>query len=399
MANKRVTLVLRAKTDKGWRRLPVVIGNNGRLRPGCGLVSGEPIHFKDHVYELRRYEGSKMLYSPATPDGNSAADAFAAWKREQRAQEARVGAEAAGVRVVPQAAQSRSLKDDVGRFLQRTKDAGHMEAAQTYGVALDEFMAAVNIDRADQIDPDVMLRFHAALRRKRNGDRTIANKHAAVKAFILWRKLDKNVLGRAPRYEKKVPKAYGRDVISTLMATAKSELMGVTIDVLRMAGLREQEAIYLQWSDIDFHRSILKVRSKPELDFMVKDKEERDVPMPKELVKTLKAWRKKYPRSTWVLGTQGDKPQLHMLRALKRLAKRAGLNCGSCPGCQSKHKECREFTLHAFRRSYATALARANVDVHAIRDLLGHSDLQTTLRYLASMKTEDKRAAVNSVKW
>jgi integrase len=245
----------------------------------------------------------------------------------------------------------------------------------------------------------VMLRYHAELRRKGNGDRTVANKHAAVKAFILWLGLDKKVLGRPPRYEKTLPKTYNRDVISSLIAENDDELLGITIDVLRMAGLREQEAVYLQWPDIDFHRGVIKVRSKPEFGFKIKDKEERDVAMPTSLVKRLKAWRRKRPNFTWVLGTSGDKPQLHMLRSLKRLAYRAGLNCGRCKGCQSEHHECREFTLHSFRRSYATTLDQNGVGTRTIMQQLGHADLATTLKYLAASKVAETKKLVDKISW
>ncbi len=67
-------------------------------------------------------------------------------------------------------------------------------------------MEAVKISRADEIQPHVMEQFHVALRRKGNSERTVANKHNAIKAFVLWVGLDKKVVGRAPRYEKKLPK-------------------------------------------------------------------------------------------------------------------------------------------------------------------------------------------------
>jgi integrase len=166
-----------------------------------------------------------------------------------------------------------------------------------------------------------------------------------------------------------------------------------------MVGLREQEAVYLQWPDVDFHRGVIKVRSKPDLGFEIKDKEERDVAMPADLVKRLKAWRRNRPNSTWVLGTAGDKPQLHMLRSLKRLAYRAGLNCGRCKGCQSKHHECREFTLHSFRRSYATTLDQNGVGTRTIMEQLGHADLATTLRYLSSAKVAETKKLVDKIQW
>lgn len=48
----------------------------------------------------------------------------------------------------------------------------------------------------------------------------IANKHAAVKALILSLGIDAKALGKAPKYEKKLPKVYSRDQISSLIAAS-----------------------------------------------------------------------------------------------------------------------------------------------------------------------------------
>jgi integrase len=278
-----------------------------------------------------------------------------------------------------------------------------------YGVALADYMAATQISSTSQITPDLMLRFHAELRRKGNGDRTVANKHAGVKAFILWLGLDaKKTLGRTPRYEKKLPRVYAPDQISSLKGENASdftdprieaETMAVTLDVLRMAGLREQEAVYLQWPDVDLKAGLIKIRSKPKLGFKIKDKEQRDVAIPQELVKVLTAWKKKKPSVRFVLGTENDTPNCKMLRSLKRLARRAGLNCGRCEGCQSEHQECREFTLHAFRRTYATSLAERGVPIRTIMTQLGHSDLETVLRYLGHMETAKTKVLLDKRPW
>ncbi len=89
MPNRKVTLVINAKTDAGWRRLPAIIGNNGKVRPGYGLRGGEPTSFKQYRYELRTYEGNRIVYSPA---GMNAADAFSAQKTQQEKRDATVKA-------------------------------------------------------------------------------------------------------------------------------------------------------------------------------------------------------------------------------------------------------------------------------------------------------------------
>ena len=191
---------------------------------------------------------------------------------------------------------------------------------------------------------------------------------------------------------------YGRDELDTLIASNDDRAFGVVLDVLRMAGLREQEAVHLQWQDVDFKRGMLLVRSKPKMGFTIKDKEERDVPMPDALVDVLKKWKAERPKTELVLGTRGDKPNRKWLRALKRLARRAKLNCGRCDPCKER-QECAHWTLHSFRWSYATRLAQNGVDVRTIMGLMGHSDIQTTLRYLAPMEAKAAQTLVNRVNW
>jgi integrase len=401
MANRRVTLVIYAKTETGWKRFPAVIGKNGRIRPGVG--KGNPDPYETYRYELRRYEGRRMFYTPA---GTDATAAYAMWKRVQDKAAGQVVAERAGLQVV--SGTERPIHAEITRFLQTKKDGGTLEAAQVYGVALDDFLAATKITSTAQITPDLMLRFHAELRRKGNGDRTVHNKHTSVKAFVSWLGLDANkTVGRAPRYEKKVVKVYQPDQISSLKGENDSsdnpqidaEKMAVMLDVLRMAGLRGQEAAFLQWPDINLKAGLIKVRSKPTLGFKIKDKEQRDVAIPQELVKVLTEWKLKKPTVRFVIGTENDKPNRRMLRSIKRLAKRAGLNCGRCEGCLSKHQECREFTLHAFRRTYATSLAERGVPIRTIMQQLGHSDMATVLKYLGHMETAKTKVLLDQRPW
>ena len=55
MSNKAVGLLLVAKTEKGWRRLPVAFGKNGKIRPQYALVDGLPVHFPSSHYTLRHF--------------------------------------------------------------------------------------------------------------------------------------------------------------------------------------------------------------------------------------------------------------------------------------------------------------------------------------------------------
>ena len=45
--------------------------------------------------------------------------------------------------------------------------------------------------------------------------------------------------------------------------------------------MREQEAVYLPWRHVNFERGTVRIRSNSEFGFKVKDKEQRDVPLPR----------------------------------------------------------------------------------------------------------------------
>ncbi|MGD0737744.1 MAG: hypothetical protein ABR976_21635 [Terracidiphilus sp.] len=65
MANKKVILVRLCKTAKGWRRYPAAVGKNGRIKPNFVIVDGQEREFKEGRYQLRTYEGTRMVYKDA----------------------------------------------------------------------------------------------------------------------------------------------------------------------------------------------------------------------------------------------------------------------------------------------------------------------------------------------
>ena len=42
----------------------------------------------------------------------------------------------------------------------------------------------------------------------------------------------------------------------------------------------------------------------------------------------------------------------------------------------------KNYTVHTIRHSFATHLIDNGVDLHTVKELMGHSNLQTTMRYL-----------------
>jgi integrase/recombinase XerD len=79
------------------------------------------------------------------------------------------------------------------------------------------------------------------------------------------------------------------------------------------------------------------------------------------------------------------------------MAKDNGLNCGNCEGCESTLQECQQWQLHKLRRTFATTLLRNGADLATVQKFMGHSDLESTMRYLQAASSTASQNLFNSV--
>ncbi len=136
-----------------------------------------------------------------------------------------------------------------------------------------------------------------------------------------------------------------------------------------LTGFREQEVVNLMWDDIMFHLGTIKVRAKPHLGFYPKRWEDREVPVPQDLIDRLK----KHPHhvtSKFVFPSPPGNRDLHMLDKCKAIAGLAKVNV-------------EKFDLKTFRSTYATRMLRAGFDPRTVQHWMGHKSLETTMRYLS----------------
>jgi integrase len=102
------------------------------------------------------------------------------------------------------------------------------------------------------------------------------------------------------------------------------------IQFLLCTGVREQEAEYATWRDVDFEEKTYSVREKLDMGFTPKDKEEGSIPIPDLLVQLLRARRERCSNSRLIFPRPNGNAEGHFLRVIKELAFKAGLNCGEC---------------------------------------------------------------------
>jgi integrase/recombinase XerD len=129
-------------------------------------------------------------------------------------------------------------------------------------------------------------------------------------------------------------------------------------------GLRISEVVALKASDIDSARMVIRVERG-------KGGKDRYVMLSEILLILLrKYWRDDRPRGgDWVFpGTTGRPLDVGVLQAACRKARNeAGLG--------------KRATFHTLRHCFATHLLEAGTDIRIIQELLGHSQLATTVRY------------------
>ena len=273
-----------------------------------------------------------------------------------------------------------------------------MVAADMNRLVSSEFLRIVKKTYVDEIRREDLFEFHAAIRKRRMSDRTVANKHVRAASFLRFAGVAKEIIPPVPRYDETLPTIYTREQIKDILAAA-DPYMRLVIGLALKCGLRDQEIVHLEWPDIHRPDRVLRVSSKPRYDFRVKDSEERDVPVPDDLMVELERWHAKHPRTRLLLETKKGIPNRKMLRMLKRLAKREGLNCNRCDGCNAALGECQEWTLHKFRRTYCTTLLRSGLDLRTVQAYMGHADLASTMRYLRPASSSEAQSRINAIQW
>lgn len=282
-----------------------------------------------------------------------------------------------------------TLGQVVKRFVERVSDLRKSSTAQTYELRLVQLLRSVSAIHGG--DPpvravsaqDIEQHLRARARSKSNATvgcdyrcaRVLFN-YAAQQGFIEENPMPN--VPRPPRAPKGLPKALKPQEVRKLLATAEdvSPVAYAAVATALYTGLRKSELIYLAWDDVDFDQGVINLSNKPDVGWSIKNYEARSVPMPEELRTILE----QLPRtSRWCFpSAKGGANKNGLHREVAKVFKAAGLS---------------GYSLHNLRHTYATTLVLRGVPIRVVKDLMGHSVIETTMIYSHLADEEKFKAA------
>jgi integrase len=378
--NRQCNVTKRIQTSKGPRYCPVVLSANGRIKPDVVLVGDREERHPEGAYYISWYEGNRLIRLSV---GKDAATATA--RRLQK--EAELNAVNNGVAVLPDGQnENRSVAAAVADFLDETKLTKKPKTLAAYTTALNYFTESCPKLYLEDLERRDLLKFAAFLRDdKEQAPRSCWNKFSNVMSFLKAN----GIRGLAkkndwPRYTEEEPEIYENEELDALFAACDAEER-LWYEFFLMTGMREQEVMYTYWSEINFKASTVRVSHKPDRGWTPKAYKEREIPIPAKLVTSLKAWKAKAAKTCdLVFPTSGCNVKMNFLDDLKAVAERAELNP-------------EDFWLHKFRATFATRCLWAGVDLRTVQQWLGHSDMESTMRYLKPSRSQQVREKVNEI--
>jgi integrase/recombinase XerD len=379
--SKEVNLTKRVQTLKGMRYCPVVLSPNGRVKPDLVLVNGKQERHPEGAYYLEWRENGRRIRLSVGKDPQDAA------ARRQR-KEAELNALNNGVSVLPDNGKDgpRSIARAVAQFLEETELTKKPKTLAAYTTALKYFVESCPKLYLQDIERKDLLKFSAFLRDEKNqAPRSVYNKFENVMTFLKANGI-RGLAGKNdwPRYTEEEPEMYEQAELDKLFKACDAEER-LWYEFFLMTGMREQEVMYAYWSDVNFTASTVRVSHKPDRGWTPKAYKEREIPIPSKLAKSLKAWKAKSDKTcSLVFPTSGCNPKLDFLDCLKAVAERAKLD-----------EE--DFWLHKFRATFATRCLWAGVDLRTVQQWLGHSDMESTMRYLKPSRSQHVRNKVNEI--
>jgi site-specific recombinase XerD len=284
-----------------------------------------------------------------------------------------------------------SYDDTVREFLSYLKDYRSFSAltVRAYGTdmrMLREFLKhrLGRVPSPTEITREMIVQFGVSLRKP--APLTLRRKYACISSFFGFLQdmgyAHTNPARRLPlpRVSEYVPVFLSEEMAQQLIAAADTPWTKCAVVLLLSTGIRRSEAVGITLDDLNLEKRQLLIRGKGD--------KERVVPLTDQSVEAIQAYlphrTKTQSRHLFVSAWKGHPIHGRCInRMLKIVIEKGGL-------------QGQGITPHKLRHTFATHLIRNGVDIRTVQELMGHSELETTAKYLHS-DTRTKQSAVEKL--
>jgi integrase len=187
---------------------------------------------------------------------------------------------------------------------------------------------------------------------------------AAFNTALRWKYITENpFVGQSLLFvPDATPTFFSREDFQKMLDGIKEDWLKEIIVFAVLTGLRRGEIGHLRWEDVDLERRLVVIRSSE--NHKTKAGKIRTIPLSDGAAYILDE-RKKYTRSEYVFKQYSDDYASHKFKMYIK----------SIKGSEEK------LHFHSLRHTFASWLVQSGTDIYAVRQLLGHSDVKTTMVY------------------
>jgi integrase len=227
----------------------------------------------------------------------------------------------------------------------------------------------------------------------------------AVAEDIIVKNPSKQVVLKKAVQKEYVP--YNSEELNRLLSATKGEWLYAAIVTLSYTGLRRSELLGLSWKDIDFDSRVIKVERAYtnqgndhdhqhgyELMPTKTEKSKRIIPMAQPVAEVL--LQKKHELQLLRLKS-GDR---NFNQGDMVFVNQDGILINGSQFTQKfksilKRYNLRQIRVHDLRHSFASQSLKSGTKIESVRDMLGHSNIQTTLNIYRHVDLEEKQADID----